>query len=266
MTTIQRLLLGGVAALLLAFASRDAGAVATAVVQVNRFNLFVCCGEVDGVRVGNPNAPIGGIAIAIDSQIVTPAKTEIGNAAVTFAAPSVSTNDGRASTLISGAAIASPDGYALGTLEVQITFAFTNLSGLDLDFLTIRTDFSAFNPGGPAIGARVDNTALEFARFASSQSGPGIGDSHQCDTRLPSSPVNMVFPQPPPATACGVGTPDSSQSDFAILDFDQGETVLRTFTLHLELEVQSVPEPGTLALFGAALLALVGFGVSRRSA
>jgi hypothetical protein len=259
MTTIQRFVLGGIAVLAFALTTRDAGAVATASVQTNRFDLFACCASVDGVRIGTPSSPIGGIAIAIDSQNVTQNETEIGNAAVTFAPSSASANGDRASAMIAGSAIANPGGYALGTLEFRIVLSFTNLTGMDLDFLTIQTDFSSFNPGGPQIGARVDDVALEFARFASSQSGPGIGDSHQCDTRLPAGPGNTVFPQPPPAAACGVSAPDSSQGDFAILDFDQGETEFRTFILRLELEVQSVPEPSSLALLTVALTGFAGY-------
>jgi hypothetical protein len=54
--------------------------------------------------------------------------------------------------------------------------------------------------------------------------------------------------------------------EFTFFDVDQNETVSETFLLRLELEVQSVPEPAALALFGAALLGLVGFGSRKRHA
>jgi hypothetical protein len=232
-------------------------------VQFNGFSLRALFGVADGVFIGGPFSPITGIDIAVDSQIATVTKTETGNAAVNFAAPSFAASGGRGSASIAGSAIANPDGHALGTIVFEITFAFTNLTGVDLDFLAIVTDFSAFNPGGPGIGARVDNSLLEFARFSSSQSGGRIGDSHQCDTRAP-GPGGFTFPTTSPAAACGVNSPDSSQGEFGFSDLDQNETVTETFILRLTLEAQSISEPAALALFGAALAGLAAFGTYKR--
>jgi hypothetical protein len=250
-------------ALSLGLSVNNANATATASVQVDRVSLLALSGSSEGVTIGSPAAPIIGIDITIQSKIESPTETEIGNAAVSLNSSS-SASGGTASAAIGGTAVANSSGYALGALVLEITFNFTNQTGFDLDFLTVRTDFSAFNPGGPAIGARVDDIAREFARFASSVSGPGAGDSHQCDTRLPAGPGNTVFPQPPPAAACGVASPDSSQGEFVIADFDQGETVSQTYVLQLTVEAQSIAEPGTVALFGAALLALAAYRPLRR--
>jgi hypothetical protein len=263
MKPLYRPIQGATLALALMFAAHDAGATAIAAVQFNGFSLLASSGVADGVIIGGPGSPITGIDIAVDSQIATVTKTETGNAAVNFAAPSFAASGGSASASIAGTAIANPDGHALGTMVFEITFAFTNLTGVDLDFLTIRTDFSAFNPGGSPIGARVDNSLLEFARFSSSQSGRGIGDSHQCDTRAP-GPGGTTFPTTPPAAACGVSSPDSSQGQFGFSDLDQNETVTETFILRLTLEAQSIPEPSVLALFASALSGMAAFGMYKR--
>jgi hypothetical protein len=264
MKTLYRPIQGGLLALALAMAAHDAGATAIAAVRFNGFSLSPFLGSADGVRIGGPGNPITGIDVALGPQIAIVTETETGNAAVTFATPSATATGSFGSASIAGSAIANPDGHALGTLVFQVTFNFTNQTGVDLDFLTIRTDFSAFNPGGPQIAASVDNAVLEFARYDSSQSGRGIGDSHHCDTRINSGSGNPTFPTPPPSVACGVSAPDSSQGEFTFFDVDQNETVSETFSLRLELEVQSVPEPGSLALLGAALIGFAGVGMMWR--
>jgi hypothetical protein len=264
MKSFYRPIQGGLLALALVMAAHDAGATAIAAVRFNGFSLSPLFGSAGGVRIGGPGNPITGIDVAAGPQIAIVTETETGNAAVTFATPSATATGGLGRASIAGTAIANPDGYALGTMVFQITFIFTNQTGIDLDFLTIRTDFSSFNPGGPQIAASVDNSALEFARYDSSQSGRGIGDSHHCDTRVNSGSGNPTFPTPPPSVACGVSAPDSSQGEFTFFDVDPNETVSETFILRLQLEVQSVPEPAALGLLGAALAGFAGFGRVRR--
>lgn len=210
-------------------------------------------GSAKGIENDFVTSPAG-IVFGQSSYTVTTTKTTIGDASLDF---SQTISDRSAS--IWGIAIANSDGYAFGTYGLSVTLTLTNLSGIDFDFLVFRTDYSAFNPGGPAVGAKVDNVNTEFARFSSSQSGQGISDSHSCDTRSPGgSYFNFI---PPLGAECGVSSPDSSLGDFTLLDFDNGETLTKTFNLSLLLEVSSVPEPATLALVGAGLMAL---GYTRR--
>lgn len=233
-------------------AATSANATAIAGTVRNTFSVFgIWFGSVNGEFVSN----LTGIDVSLGSYSTTTTKTVVGNAAVDF----TDTVTERGAT-IRGTAQADPDGYAIGNHSLNITLNFTNLSGIDYDFISFKTDFSAFNPGGPSIGAKVDNTNLEFARFSSSQSmGNGIGDSHFCDTRVPFFSYQLV---PPSGAQCGVGSPDSSQGQLTIFDFDNGSTASRTFTLSLLLEVSSVPEPATIAIFGAGLALL---GLQRRN-
>jgi hypothetical protein len=250
------------AGMILGLAS-NASATAISSVYQNFFDLHATWGKSDGVYVGGPGNAIHGIIISVASQSVSTTKTQNGNASVNFTYPGPPNGSGGewASFGVSGSAVANPDGYAYGLLTYSVTLAFTNMSGLDLDFVTIHSGFSAFNRGGSHIGAQVDNVASEFARFRSGQGGPAIGDGHQCDTRVPVGP--HTFPTAPPAAACGVSSPDFSESEFSLSDCDIGETLTRTFTLTLELEASSVPEPSTLALFAAALVG--GFSLRQMS-
>ena len=51
-------------------------------------------------------------------------------------------------------------------------------------FFVFYAVWSAFNPGGPEIGASVMFPSLEYAAFSSQIVGPAeIGDFHSCDTR-----------------------------------------------------------------------------------
>ncbi len=147
MKPLYRPIQGAALALALMLAAHDAGATAIAAVQFNGFSLRALFGVADGVFIGGPFSPITGIDIAVDSQIATVTKTETGNAAVNFATPSFAASGGRASASIAGAAIANPDGHALGTMVFEITFAFTNLTGVDLDSLDNRHGFQRVQSG-----------------------------------------------------------------------------------------------------------------------
>ena len=112
------------------------------------------------------------------------------------------------------------------------------------DFIT---NFSAFNPGGPSIGAQVDDPLHEFAGFSSLVSGPGVYDSHACTTDASHA-------------SCGVMSPDSSQYEFGFT-LAPGQTYTATYLIDIESTVQSVPEPTSLVLLAGSLL---GLGLLRR--
>lgn len=225
---------------------REGNATAIAGVSVNRFTFLTAYSFIDGV----PSAiGLGNLAIELIETSTSLTKTETGNGAIAF-----STHSGNTGASIGGQAIAEPGGYAWGSYTVIFTYRFTNVGAFDLPNLTIATDFSSFNPGGLQVGARVDDTALEFARFATSQSGRPISDSHSCDTRL----AEHTVPAPPPGAACGVYSPDSSTGELTFGPIAMGQYETRTFALRLELEAFSgeVSEPGSLGLAALGAFAI----------
>lgn len=231
-------------------AAENANATAIAGSITNTFTVLPApaVGSIDGVFVSNPS----GIVLGIDSSTVSTSISVFDSASINFSEEFSGTG-----ATLRGSAVANPGGHASGTKILVVTLFFTNLSGFDFDSVVFLTDFSAFNPGGSQVGAKVDDINLEFARFTSSQSGPGIGDSHSCDTRMPGGSYFQFVP--PNGVECGVTSPDSSQGDFTLLNFDNGETLRQTFTLSLDLEVNSaLPEPATIAMLIAGLLGLAG--------
>lgn len=233
--------------------SSNASAMAIATVERNTVRLLLgdTYGIVDGNIISQP-----AVSVSVASYGGTPTKTETGDAAVNFSSGLYGPETGSVGAFIGGSAIAK-DGYAFGTYTFDVTFAITNLSGIDLDHFVIWADYSSFNPGGSQIGARVDDTATEFARFSSFQASEPVADSHQCDTRGDMPNYSALIP--PSGVECGVMSPDSSLSEIGFDDFDQNETLYRSFTLTLILEAKSVPEPGTLVLFAGALLGIAGY-------
>lgn len=166
---------------------------------------------------------------------------------------------GGGSFFVSGTADVQTNGYAYLYYKTTFTLSFTNNTGYDLYGMVFSTAYSGFNNGGAGphagIGAMVDFNDIEFARYQTSQSGPGIGDSHSCDTRDTSG--FKFFDSTPPSLSCGVPSPDFSSSTFSILDFKSGETVFQDFSLIILAEAINVSEPPTLAILAPALITVV---------
>jgi len=127
--------------------------------------------------------------------------------------------------------------------------AITNNTGTDSEVL-IFLIWSAFNPGGLEIGASVDDPTLEFASFSSRVAitvppnplaGP-LEDFHACETSVGEP-------------SCGVKAPDANEVEFPVL-LAAGSTVEVDYVIDVSGTVRIIPEPGTVALFGAGLMML----------
>lgn len=141
--------------------------------------------------------------------------------------------------------------------SVQIT------NNTDQEFsgvLSVLVDFSAFNPGGPSVGAKIDIPGVEYARFFSQVSGygNGFGDAHSCDTN--GYVLNVEYTTP---TECGVGLPDSSEIEIDFGSFAPHASVTLPYAIDITVEAIGAPEPGTLQLFWAGLAGLAFIGCLR---
>jgi hypothetical protein len=245
--------------------AHEASATAIASVQENTFSVRPYYFSVDGVITGGSPIPPEGITVRSLSPRILSFTQVTGNASV-----DVNADVGAGPTpnfvfgTIEGTATADSDGYAYLEYMLAAALSITNDTGFDIDYFVMRTVFSAFNPGGPGIGAIVDDASREFARIESGQSGPGIGDHHACDTRLPPSGSNQTYPQPTPGNACGVFSPDSSESEFVIADFASGEEEIGIYTLTFALEEESIAEPSVVAVLVAGLVSFAAFGRLKR--
>lgn len=131
-------------------------------------------------------------------------------------------------------------------------------------FAVLSVWFSAFNPGGPAVGLRIDDPAAQWASFSSSVGGGGngsVGDNHSCAVGYRGESGTVFSP-----TSCGVGSPDSSQAPVyaELIDFLPGAEAVFTFAMNItatfdlgEATPAGVPEPASalMALGLGALLA-----------
>ena len=126
------------------------------------------------------------------------------------------------------------------------TFRIANNSELLFpnSFLVFDIDFTAFARGGG--GATVDDPATERAAYSSMVSGLGTGDRHGCDTAILSQETFTLF-------HCGVHSPDSSQNVLFIPIPEPGEDVSFNYHIGLTARLEKIPEPITLAVFGAGL-------------
>ena len=123
-------------------------------------------------------------------------------------------------------------------------FQITNTTGQTFSGteLTFLATFTAFNSGGPQVGISIDDPLRESARFSSSVSGPGVGDSHACSTTDPLGPFNFT------PTTCGVPS---------ALGPGQSEEFLYRTSIVADFVIP-VPEPSSLAVIGSALLLGLG--------
>ena len=157
-------------------------------------------------------------------------------------------------------AAADRDGYALSELLVEALISLRNEGPYDISRLLLLVQFSAFNPGGSfvpggtEIGARVSAAGQEFARYPSQISGmfPEVADEHGCDTRNYNPFDSFIYFTPPPAVSCGVLSPDSSDIVSWHGPLLTGESLDLSYTLSLEAEASSVPEPEAWLLLGTA--------------
>jgi hypothetical protein len=142
----------------------------------------------------------------------------------------------------------------------------TNTTNAIIDaYLSFHTYFSAFNPGGPNVGISIDDPLTEGARFSSSQSGEGIGDSHSCSIGLYGESGRVFSP-----TTCGVGAPDSSDYHFAenLANLAPGASMTIPYLLQIDADFilppgdpNRVPEPASALVL---LSGVAGLYLKRR--
>lgn len=122
------------------------------------------------------------------------------------------------------------------------------------DWLTLATDESAFNPGGPGVGIGIADALTQGARFRSSVSGMGVGDSHSCAIGIFGNEGTLFSP-----TTCGVGSPDSSPGSFSIElnGFDPGEQMFLPYSVSITAEF-TMPPPANVPTPGSAWMLLAG--------
>lgn len=131
------------------------------------------------------------------------------------------------------------------------------------DWLSLTTNESAFNPGGPAVGISIDDPLTQGARFSSGVGGMGAGDSHSCSVGVFGYAGTIFSP-----TACGVGSPDSSQGSFSVnlSDLDPHGQMFLPYGVSITAEFllppsAEVPTPASLLI---VLAGLAGLTVMRR--
>jgi hypothetical protein len=118
---------------------------------------------------------------------------------------------------------------------------------------------SAFNPGGPEIGASVDDPSHEYALFSSkAELVNRLADEHSCDTRnypgYPDYSDGGYYFSP---FACGVRSLDETEFELDLGPLGPGETLTANFEILITAQLKSVPTPGTLPLFATGLGGLV---------
>lgn len=171
--------------------------------------------------------------------------------------------------------------FAINDTGQLQTFDVTAKQGFHIDnplgeTAMLNFNYSAFNRG--SVGVAVDDPTLENAAFSSFMSG----DYHSCDTAIPSYGTYS-------ASACGVQSPDFSGGliySNASGDFwensritaslfgigaqdEQALDAQSAFAARLvapEEQTVPIPEPATMSMFAAALLAAFVWRQKRRFA
>lgn len=110
-------------------------------------------------------------------------------------------------------------------------------------------EFSAFNPGGPAVGISIDNPLTQAAGFTSSVSGPQASDFHSCSVGFLGDSGHLFSP-----TACGVGSPDSSEG-LIFFDVAPGGSEKLAYSIDMTADF-AVPEASSVSILAIGLLAL----------
>jgi len=152
-------------------------------------------------------------------------------------------------------------GYQTKSLYVRDFFTLANTTDQTFQIsIDVGTDVSAFNPGGSDIGASVSDSYREWASFSSSVDGPDpIHDHHSCFTGA-EGPAFAGVP-----SSCGVPAPDDSPGEAIWPIPGPGQTELFEVDMGIELQTYSpLPEPITVSLFGAGLVAMVMLARRRR--
>lgn len=150
-----------------------------------------------------------------------------------------------------------------GVDSLDFIWGFSLINTTDADipgYFAFRTEFSAFNPGGPDIGASVDDPATQFASYFSEVSGPGVFDIHGCDTDGGGvDGINALRT----ANSCGVVSPDFSEGSFDLgpLPAFGDDEVSYEIRIDVMAVPKQVPESFSLSIFGVGLL---GVAAARR--
>lgn len=176
---------------------------------------------------------------------------------------SIGMGDGCANEIALIQAVTQPGTYALTSTGSLVV---TNTSDEAIDgFIGLDIMHSAFNPGGPATGIGIDNYLTQAARFRSSVTGPGVGDTQSCSVGSLGDSGYMTSP-----LSCGVAAPDWSYTNAGadLVNFLPGAELVFTWVIEIaatfEFEDQprsDVPAPGSLAL---VLVGLGGLALRKR--
>ncbi len=164
-----------------------------------------------------------------------------------------------------GASVTSNTGmFVASTINALGGLALINAANADYNgTFVFHTAFSAFNPGGPEIGAGVDDPVREYASFFTVVSGPGVFDLHGCDMQHGASMKGGFAPH-----TCGVTSPDVSFGEALLGPLASGGTLNAEYQIFIRVAAQGadpVPEMPAIFLLSTGL-ALLGLGrhVSRR--